>query len=192
MMLGFFCLNFVIYFFSTWFPTYLIKARGLDLKQMGWIGMIPAGVAVLGGYLGGFVSDRLVRSGLRLSLARKIPLVGGMALSSCIGLSVFVESTAAAIALMALSYASLSFAAASVWSLPADVAPTPQHVGSIGGIQNFASNLAGVCITTFVGVMLSKTGGFAIPLLVAGAFSLLGALCYLFVVPEIRPISTQR
>jgi ACS family D-galactonate transporter-like MFS transporter len=188
MMLGFFCLNFVIYFFSTWFPTYLIKARGLDLKQMGLIGMIPALVAVLGGYLGGFTSDRLVRSGLRLSLARKIPLVGGMALSSCIGLSVFVESTAAAVALMSLSYASLAFAAASVWSLPADVAPTPHHVGSIGGIQNFASNLAGVCITTFVGVMLSKTGGFAIPLLVAGGFSLLGAAAYLFVLPEIRPI----
>lgn len=191
MMLGFFCLNFVIYFFSTWFPTYLIKARGLDLKQMGLIGMIPALVAVFGGYLGGFTSDRLVRSGLRLSLARKIPLVAGMTLSSCIGLTVFVESTAAAIALMSLSYASLSFAAASVWSLPADVAPTPHHVGSIGGIQNFASNLAGVCITTFVGVMLSKTGGFKIPLLVAGGFSLLGAACYLFILPEIRPIESK-
>ncbi len=188
MMLGFFCLNFVIYFFSTWFPSYLIKERGLDLKQMGLIGMIPALVAVFGGYLGGYTSDRLVRSGMRLSLARKIPLVGGMALSSCISLSVFVESTAAAIALMSLSYASLSFAAASIWSLPADVAPTRDHVGSIGGIQNFASNMAGVCITTFVGVMLTKTGGFAVPLVVAGGFSILGALAYLFVLPEIKPI----
>ncbi len=188
MMLGFFCLNFVIYFFSTWFPTYLIQARGFDLKKMGLVGMIPALVAVFGGYLGGYVSDRLVRSGMRLSLARKIPLVGGMFLSSSIGLSVLVESTAAAIALMSLSYASLAFAAASIWSLPADIAPTKDHVGSIGGIQNFASNLAGICISTFVGVMLAKTGGFVVPLVVAGCFSLLGAFAYLVIVPEIKPL----
>jgi len=188
MMLGFFCLNFVIYFFSTWFPTYLVQARGFDLKKMGLVGMIPALVAVFGGYLGGYVSDRLVRSGMRLTLARKIPLVGGMFMSSSIGLSVLVESTTAAIALMSLSYASLAFAAASIWSLPADVAPTRNHVGSIGGIQNFASNLAGVCITTFVGVMLAKTGGFVVPLVVAGGFSLLGAFSYLVIVPEIKPL----
>lgn len=191
MMLGFFCLNFVIYFFSTWFPTYLVKARGFDLKQMGFIGMIPALVAVFGGYLGGYVSDRLVRSGMRLSIARKIPLVGGMFLSSSIGLSVLVESTTAAIALMSLSYASLAFAAASIWSLPADVAPTRDHVGSIGGIQNFASNLAGICITMFVGKMLAKTGGFVVPLLVAGGFSLLGAFSYLVIVPEIKPLEIK-
>ncbi|MEY2600334.1 MAG: hypothetical protein RLZZ142_2593 [Verrucomicrobiota bacterium] len=191
MMLGFFCLNFVIYFFSTWFPTYLVKARGFDLKKMGMVGMIPALVAVLGGYLGGFVSDRLVRSGMRLTLARKIPLVGGMFLSSCIGLSVFVESNEACIALMSFSYASLAFAAASIWSLPADVAPSKRHVGSIGGIQNFAANLAGVCITLFVGEMLKKTGGFAVPLVVAGGFSLLGAFSYLVIVPEIKPLDQR-
>lgn len=191
MMMGFFCLNFVIYFFSTWFPTYLKRARGFDLKQMGSVGMIPALVAVLGGFLGGILSDRLVRSGMPLNRARKIPLVCGMAMSSCIAFSVFVKSDAAAIALMSLSWASLSFAAASVWSLPADVAPTRDHVGSIGGIQNFASNLAGVCIATFVGTMLEKTGGFAVPLIVAGSFSLLGAFSYLVIVPEIRPIEIR-
>jgi ACS family D-galactonate transporter-like MFS transporter len=191
MMLGFFCLNFVIYFFSTWFPTYLKRARGFDLKQMGSVGMIPALVAVLGGFLGGILSDRLVRSGMPLNRARKIPLVCGMAMSSCIALSVFVKTDAAAIALMSLSWASLSFAAASVWSLPADVAPTRDHVGSIGGIQNFASNLAGVCIATFVGAMLEKTGGFAVPLIVAGSFSLLGAFSYLVIVPEIRPLEIR-
>jgi D-galactonate transporter len=191
MMLGFFCLNFVIYFFSTWFPTYLIKARGFDLKQMGLVGMIPAIVAIFGGYLGGYVSDRLVRSGMSLTLARKIPLVGGMFLSSSIGLAVLVESTTAAIALMSLSYASLAFAAASIWSLPADVAPSRNHVGAIGGIQNFASNMAGVCITTFVGIALARTGGFVVPLLVAGGFSLLGAFSYLFILPEIKPLEPK-
>ena len=62
-------------------------------------------------------------------------------------------------------YGSLAFAAASIWSLPGDVAPTPDHVASIGGIQNFASNLAGIVITTFTGFMVAMTkGSFTIPL----------------------------
>jgi MFS transporter, ACS family, D-galactonate transporter len=188
MMLGFFCLNFVIYFFITWFPTYLIKARGFTLLKLGFLGTIPPLVAIPSGYLGGLVSDALVRRGSSLTRARKIPIVGGMLMSSSIALAVVVPSAGWALALLSLSYASLTFAAASVWSLPADVAPTRRHVASIGGIQNFASNLAGICIASFVGVMLGKTGGFVVPLLVAGGFSVLGALSYLLLVGEVAPL----
>jgi ACS family D-galactonate transporter-like MFS transporter len=188
MMLGFFCLNFVVYFFITWFPTYLVKERGFTLLKLGIFGTLPALVAILGGWAGGLVSDALVRRGKSLTAARKIPIVSGMIVSSCIALAVVVPNAAWALALLALSYGSLTFAGASVWSLPGDVAPTPQHVGSISGIQNFASNLAGVCISTFVGVMLGRSGGFLIPLLVAGGFSLLGAFSYLFIVGEIAPL----
>lgn len=111
-----------------------------------------------------------------------------MTSASSIALAVIVPSPAWALALLALCYGSLTFAAASVWSLPADIAPTPGHVGSIGGIQNFASNLAGVGISNFVGVMLRRTGGFVVPLIVAGGFAILGACSYLFIVGEIEPL----
>jgi nitrate/nitrite transporter NarK len=188
MMLGFFCLNFVIYFFITWFPTYLVQERGFTLLKLGIFGTIPALVAIPAGYAGGLVSDRLVRKGYSLTRARKIPIVCGMVLSSSIALAVVVPSATWALGLLAISYASLTFAGASVWSLPADVAPAPELVGSISGIQNFASNTAGICISTFVGVMLGKSGGFVVPLLVAGGFSLLGALSYLFIVGELEPL----
>ncbi len=94
-----------------------------------------------------------------------------------------------ALLLFAVSYASLAFTAASIWSLPGDVAPSPAHVASIGGIQNFASNLAGIVTTTFTGVMLTITSGsFVVPLVVAGGFCLLGAAVYLFVVGKIEPL----
>ena len=41
MMIGFFCLNFVIYFFITWFPSYLVQARGFSLAQLGTLGLLP-------------------------------------------------------------------------------------------------------------------------------------------------------
>jgi ACS family D-galactonate transporter-like MFS transporter len=192
MMLGFFCLNFVNYFFITWFPTYLVKARGFSLLKLSGYAMIPSIVAIAGGWLGGLTSDRLVRSGMKLTWARKIPLVGGMLMSSAIALAVIAPNAFWALALMSVSYAGIMFAGASVWALPADIAPSRRNVGSIGGIQNCASNIAGVCISWFVGAMVTKTGGFVVPLTVAGCASLLGAFSYLVIVPEIAPLVPKR
>jgi MFS transporter, ACS family, D-galactonate transporter len=192
MMLGFFCLNFVIYFFITWFPSYLVQTRGFSLKSLGTLGMIPALIAIPGGWLGGYVSDALFRRGWSLTAARKTCMVGGMLLSSVITLSAFTENTYLMLAFFGIAYGSLAFAAASIWSLPCDVAPTPRHVASIGGIQNFASNLAGIVITTFTGVMVAMTkGSFTIPLVVAGGFCFLGAFSYLVIVGRIEPLSLE-
>ena len=192
MMIGFFCLNFVIYFFITWFPTYLIQARGFSLAQLGTLGLLPGLVAIPSGWLGGFTSDALYRRGWSLTAARKTCLVGGMLTSSVITLSVFAPNAYVALAFFAVAYGALAFTAASIWSLPADVAPSPAHVASIGGIQNFASNLAGVVTTTFTGLMLTITGGsFVIPLIVAGGFCILGAAVYLFVIEDIKPLTPR-
>ena len=189
MMLGFFCLNYIIYFFITWFPTYLVDARHFSLLKLGVFGVLPALVAIPGGWIGGLVSDRLVRGGKNLTVARKIPLVSGMAFSSVIALAVLVPTPAEALALLCVCYASLTFAAASVWSLPADVAPTPAHVGSIGGIQNFASNLAGVLGATTTGALVALSGGsFVAALVLSGALGLVGAFSYLVIVQRVEPL----
>ncbi|ONO31755.1 MFS transporter [Burkholderia cenocepacia] len=193
MMIGLFCLNFAIYFFITWFPSYLLQSRGFSLASLGTWGMLPALLAIPGGWLGGYVSDSLFRRGWSAAAARKTCLVLGMLLSSSIALSAFVENVWACLGLFALAYASLSFAGANVWTLVGEVAPTPAHVASLGGIQNFAGNLAGIFITTFTGVMLSITkGSFVVPLAVAGALCVVGALSYLFVVGKVEPLPALR
>jgi ACS family glucarate transporter-like MFS transporter len=191
MMLGFFCLNFVIYFFITWFPTYLHDERGFSLLGTGFYGVIPAIVAIFGGWLGGWTSDRIYRRTGDLNKARKTCLVGGMLFSSVIALAVIVPSPAGALALLSVCYASLAFAAASVWSLPADVAPTEGQVASIGGIQNFASNLAGVGSPFFVGALYDLTGSFVAPLVVVGCLGLLGAFAYAVVVRRVEPLEAR-
>lgn len=189
MMIGFFCVNFVFYFFITWFPTYLVQARGFSLAQLGTLGLLPALAAIPSRWLGGLLSDRLYRHGWSLTAARKTCLVGGMLMSSVITLSAFAPNAYVALLFFVISSGSLAVVAANIWSLPGDVAPTPAHVASIGGIQNGASNLAGIVTTTFTGVMLTITGGsFIVPLVAAGFFCVLGAAVYLFVVGEIAPL----
>ena len=191
MMLGFFCLNFVAYFFTTWFPTYLLEARGFSLRQLGTLGMLPGLAAVVFEWVGGWTSDALQRRGWSLTAARKTCLVGGLLASSLITLSAIVPSAAGAIALFTISFGGIAFTGANIWALPNDVAPTQGHVASISGIQNAAANLAGIAISTFTGVMLAIThGSFIVPLSVAGGFCLLGAFTYLFIVGPIAPLPT--
>jgi len=189
MMIGFFCLNYVIYFFITWFPSYLVDARGFDLLKLGIFGVLPALVAIPGSFLGGMVSDGLVRRGRSVTFARKVPLVGGMLCASVIALAVVVPSAGMALALLSLCYACLTFAAAAVWALPGDVAPTPAHVASIGGIQNCASNLAGLLGATTTGALIAATGGsYVAALVLSGALSIVGAMAYLLIVGKVEPL----
>ena len=59
---------------------------------------------------------------------RKTCLVGGMLMSSVITFSVFAPNVYIALACFAVAYGSLALTAASIWSLPGDVAPTLAHV----------------------------------------------------------------
>ena len=189
LMLGLFCLNFAIYFFITWFPSYLMQARGFSLAGLGTLGSLPALMGVVGNWVGGFTSDRLLRAGWSPTRARKACLVGAMLMSSSIALAAFVESNWACLALFTLAYFSLSFAGANCWTVVSEIAPTPRHVASIGGIQNCAGNIAGITLTTFTGIVLTLTSGsFLIPLAVAGAMCVLGALSYLFLLGDVEPL----
>ncbi|MFP3547816.1 MFS transporter, partial [Rhizobium sp. SIMBA_035] len=89
--IGLFCLNFAIYFFITWFPSYLLQSRGFSLASLGTLGMLPALLAIPGGWLGGWVSDTLFKRGWSATAARKTCLVGCMIASSAIAFSALVQ-----------------------------------------------------------------------------------------------------
>ncbi|HEY1177346.1 MAG TPA: MFS transporter, partial [Phytomonospora sp.] len=192
MMFGFFCLNIVIYYYITFFPTYLVEERDFSLLKLGFFGMIPGICAVLSGWLGGWLADRAIRRGVPVTRVRKTIIVAGMAGGSVIILAVIVPQAWMALALLSLAYASLTFAGTGIWALPADVAPSSAHVASIGGIQNFASNFAGILTPIMVGYLADETGSFVLPLTIIGVIALVGALNYLFVIGRIEPLPVPR
>ena len=192
MMIGFFCMNFATYFFVTWFPTYLTMAHGFSLKELGTLGAIPALMGIPGSLLGGITSDWLYRKGFSLTTARKTCLIAGMLLSSVIAFAAFTSSVTVILTLFSLTYAGLAFTAANIWTLPADVAPNSGYVGTLGGIQNFAGNLAGIVTASFTGLMLTLShGSFVVPLLVAGGICLFGALNFMFIMGKIEPLAIE-
>lgn len=183
MMLGFFCLNFVNYFFLTWFPTYLLEARSLDLLKLGTLGAIPGLTAVVGAWVVGLTADRMISRGANVTRVRKTTIVGGLLGGSVILFAGMAPGVGMSLVFLSIAYASLAIAGTGIWAYPSDIAPTARHVASIGGIQNFASNIAGIISPFVFGALLdvydgNYTAGFA----VASVVAVLGAATYAFIV----------
>lgn len=190
MCIGFFMLNYAIYFFITWFPAYLMSEKGLSLKDMGYAAMLPPLCGILGQWFGGWLTDFVYSKTNNLNLARKINLVLGMLMATSITFAGLADSIAVTMALLCLSYASLAFAAAAIWSLPGDVAPR-NMTSVLGGIQNTVSNCGGIIGPIVTGYIIAASGSFITALVVSGIACLIGACTYLFLLKDIKPIEVK-
>jgi D-galactonate transporter len=65
--LGQYCITALTYFYTTWFPIYLVQARGLSIMQAGFASAGPALCGWAGGILGGIVSDLLLKRGTQVA-----------------------------------------------------------------------------------------------------------------------------
>ncbi|MGF6952239.1 ACS family D-galactonate transporter-like MFS transporter [Neobacillus sp. B4I6] len=187
MCVGFFMLNYAIYFFITWFPTYLVQERGFQLIKMGWVSMIPPLFGLVAELFAGWFSDRLYAKGYSLTFVRKLNLGGGMLLATAIAFAGLVNSPALSIALLSISYGGLTTAACAIWSLPGDVAPL-NMTSVVGGLQNCVSNMGGILGPIVTGFIISTTHSFTPALIVSGAATLIGALTYIFWLGKVEPI----
>jgi ACS family D-galactonate transporter-like MFS transporter len=175
-------------FFLTWYPSYLLDDRGFSEADFGMVGAIPAIIGIGSTILGGVVSDRMLASGISTNMARKAPIIAGLVLSACIAFTPFVESNLVVMILLTVSSAAHSFAGAAILSLPAEVAPSPDVVGSIAGFQNFGSQVGNIVSPIAIGLFLSFSGGSYVgPLVFAGVSCIISALIYGLCV-HIKPV----
>ena len=182
--IGQFCLNTITWFFLTWFPTYLVHAKGLTILKVGMIASIPALAGFAGGLLGGWVSDWMLKRGTTLTAARKTPIIIGLVLSGSIMLANCVSAQWAIIAIMSLAFFSKGFGAIG-WVVISDASPK-EMVGLSGGIFNFAGNLASIVTPIVIGYILETTESFDGALIFVGSMGIFGAMSYLFIVGEIK------
>ena len=176
-------------FFLTWYPSYLLDARGFTEAEFGMVGMLPALISIGSTVLGGVVSDRMLAAGVSTNLARKVPIISGLVLSACIGFSPFIESNLVLMVVLTVSSAAHSFAGAAILSLPAEVATSPDTVGSVAGFQNFGSQLGNLTSPIAIGLFLTFGGGSYVgPLVGAAICCLISASVYGFWV-RIKPVT---
>lgn len=191
MSLGFFCYNYLKNFFLTWFPSYLVTERGFTLIKVGIFALIPPACAIVGELFAGYVTDKLIERGVNLTVARKAPLCIGMLLSSVIIGAVFVPNAMMAIVLLSISYTAVISASTGIWAIPGDIAQHKNQVGTIGGIQNTFSNVAGIVAPIITGWLYGVTHSFVLPLTISGILAIVGAFSYWFIVGELKPLESQ-
>lgn len=187
--IGQYCINVITYFFLTWFPIYLVQERGMTILKAGFVASIPAVCGFIGGVVGGIISDRLIKRGLSVTWARKIPIVGGMLLSMTMILCNYVEAQWMVVAIMALAFFGKGVGALG-WAVVADTAPK-QIVGLSGGLFNMFGNVAGITTPIVIGYILKETGSFAGALVFVGANALVTVISYLVIVKEIKRVELK-
>ena len=184
-----YCINVLTYFFLTWFPIYLVQARGMTILQAGLTASLPAICGFTGGVLGGVFSDTLIRRGHSLTIARKVPIVGGMLLSVCIIGCNYVSTDWVVVALMSLAFFGKGIGALG-WAVVADTSPK-EAIGLSGSIFNMFGNVAGIVTPIVIGYLVATTGSFNGALVFVGINAVLTVFSYLVIVKKIERVELR-
>jgi ACS family D-galactonate transporter-like MFS transporter len=178
-------------FFVTWFPTYLVSARGMTCINAGMMTMLPYIGASIGVLVAGQVSDRLLKRTGSANLARKLPIVGGMLLASTIVAANYVPvgSDMLVIAIMSLAFFGQGMTNLG-WTVVSDVAPK-ELIGLTAGIFIFSANLAGIVTPLVIGYTYDRTGSFVGPLAYIGVVALIGAFSYSVILGDIHRLQIE-
>lgn len=178
-----FAVNATLWFFLTWFPTYLVNYRGLDFIKSGWLASVPFLAATAGLLLSGFVSDRLVKNGVSVGAARKTPIIIGLLISVSIVGANYTSDTVLVIFFMSLAFFGAGMALIS-WVFVSLL--SPKHlIGLTGGVFNFMGNLASIVVPIVIG-FLARGGDFKPALVFIGALGFVGAMSYVFLVGKVE------
>lgn len=181
---AFFAANYTQYFLLSWMPSYLTAERGLDIKQMSIVTVIPWMAGLVGCALGGFLSDRLISRTRSRVFGRKVILVGTLVLTSlCLGAVMLIHTSTQAVTLMALALFLEGMTPVACWALIQDVVPS-SRVGGVGGYVHLLSNISGIIGPGVTGLIVQYTGGYNPAFLLAGLVALAGAAAVLIFVRD--------
>ncbi len=179
----YFCAIYGWYFFVTWLPQYLERARGFDIRQTSWLAALPWLAIAAGCILGGLFSDALVRRrGLRFGL--RAPGIVGLPLAA--GMIVGAILTPSAMLATGFLTAAAGFAAlgiASAWSTC--LAIGGRHGGVVSGAMNMCGNLGGTVCPIVFGQSLERLGSWNLPLASVAVLYLISGLMWLAVDPSL-------
>ncbi len=178
-------------FFVTWFPTYLVTARGMSFITAGMMAMLPYIGASLGVLVAGQVSDWLLARTGSANLARKVPIVSGMFLASTIVAANYVPAGQNSLVIAILSLAFFGQGMTNLgWTVISDVAPK-KLIGLTAGIFNFSANLAGIVTPIVIGITYQRTGSFVGPLVYIAVVALVGAFSYSVILGDIHRLEVD-
>lgn len=178
--LGYFSMVGIVSVLMSWLPKYLITERGFDLTSSAALAAAPFLGTVLGNFLGGVLSDRLLNK-------RRKPLMllsAGATIFTMYSL-VFAPENKLVLSLMLFLLGlmlSLGYSAYSVYAMGRankEIYPVAYSVINMGG------QLGGMCMPLIVGVILDRWNWDAVFMTMTGFC----VLCFILVATVIEPLA---
>lgn len=174
--LSLFCFNYILFFFLTWFPTYLTDAKNLSIAEMSIVTSIPWLVGALGYPCGGVLIDSIYKWTGRLLFSRKIVLVICLLSASvCIGWSGLTNTVFEAVAFMTVGIGFMYLTAPAYWAIIQD-SVSSENVGSASGFMHAMGNISGIIGPMVTGGLIQFTQSYSSAFILAGILGIWGAL----------------
>jgi ACS family hexuronate transporter-like MFS transporter len=176
----------VFYFYMFWIPQYLNQERGLSLQRIGELTWIPFLFLGISNFVGGWISDRLVKSGVSVNTARKTIMAIAALITPFSVLAAYVSSAEMAVAFMSILMLAHGFWITNYVTVISDLFGA-NSVSTVMGLSGAFGGLGGILGNQIIGVV---TGQFSyLPIWIAsGCMYPLGLVILFFVVGPIRGI----
>ncbi|SAL53522.1 major facilitator transporter [Caballeronia sordidicola] len=177
--LAFFGYAWVLYSFLSWFPVYLVEARGVNLKEVALTGALPWLLGFVGYLLGGVLTDNIaVRTG-RPAFARKSVIVVGLTLTAILLCFVGLATTlTGAMVLMSSVVFLLYLTGSQYFTLISDTIPK-SRLGGVVGFVHFLANTSGVFAPLAVGAIVDRTHSWVLTFGVSAGVCIAGVVAIL-------------
>jgi sugar phosphate permease len=171
----YFCYGWTLWLYLTWLPSYFLNVYKYDLKKSALFTSAVFFAGVVGDYLGGVVSDRILHRTNDLQRARRNVVVAGFLGSFACMVPVFLTHDLVLIILsLGAAFFCAEFVIGPMWSIPMDIAG--KFSGTAAGMMNTGSALAAILSPIAFGYIIDATGNWQLPFAGSLGFLLLGAL----------------
>lgn len=176
---GLFCQNYAWYFLVTWLPSYLVEERKYSLTMMSVYGAIPFVATAASSLIVARISDRRIAAG-----EPAVPVRCSFVMLGLLGCGLILPLSLAGDRILSMVFLVLAFAAlglytSNCWALTQTMSG-PALAGQWTGFQNAVGNMAGVLAPWLTGLLVQRTGRFALAFYAASFFLLAGVLVYWF------------
>jgi len=186
--LAFFGYNYILFFFLTWFPSYLTMAQHLSIKDMSIATVLPWVLGFCGLAAGGAVSDAVFRRTGNALFARKLVLTVCLSVAAVsVAVAGLVTTVGGALALMSSAVFFLYLTGSTYWAILQDTV-RGENIGGVGGFIHMMANCAGIIGPTATGFIVQYTGAFTSAFVLAGALAIVGVVGVLVFVRPIEPV----
>jgi MFS transporter, ACS family, hexuronate transporter len=174
--ISYFGYSYILFFFLSWFPSFLMMDRHLSLKSMSLATVLPWLLGFVGYGLSGALSDLIFRKTGNAIYARKWVLITCLGTAGiCVALAGTVTTTASALLLMAVAIFAMYLSGSTYWALIQDTIPGPK-LGSVGGCVHAIANCAGIIGPAVTGFLVQQSHTFFSAFVLAGAIALTSVL----------------